>query len=262
VTDPPVVDCIIPARDEAPTIAANVAAALGCAAVREVIVVDDGSSDGTAEVAAGAGAKVVRLEGSAGSKAHALRAGADATDADVLLFADADCVGLSARHLDAVVEPVLAGRAMLSIGTFDYGRFWNPQVLRWPPLSGERCVPRWVFDAIPASKLDGYTVEVRINEVACKQRLPVSARTLSGVHHRTKRDKFGRAEGMRRTWQMYKALLGMISPIGDVGLWTYPMYLRLLTVEEPVGQPVSPRRRGGRTARRSGRRSGSTAGWR
>ena len=199
--------------------------------MREVIVVDDGSCDGTAEVAAAAGAKVVRLEGSDGSKAHALRAGVDATDADVLLFADADCLGLTSAHLDAVVEPVLSGRAALSIGTFDYGRFWNPQVLRWPPLSGERCVPRWVFDSIPASKLRGYTVEVRINEVACEGRLPISIRTLVGVTHRTKRDKFGWREGLRRTWWMYRDLLGMVKPIGDVRLRTYWFYLRQLTIE-------------------------------
>jgi polyprenyl-phospho-N-acetylgalactosaminyl synthase len=218
-------------------VAANVAAALGCRYVREVIVVDDGSRDATGEVAAAAGAKVVRLDGSAGSKAHALRAGVDASDADVLLFADADCLGLTSRHLDAVVAPVLEGRAALSIGTFDYGRFWNPQVLRWPPLSGERCVPRAVFDAIPAWKLHGYTVEVRLNEVACEGGLPISIRTLVGVTHRTKRDKFGAREGLRRTWWMYRDLLSMVKPWGDVRLRTYAAYLLLLTIEEPASDP-------------------------
>jgi glycosyltransferase involved in cell wall biosynthesis len=204
-----------------------VAAALGCAYVREVIVVDDGSSDDTAARAAAAGAKVLTVEGSTGSKAHALRAGVDASDAEHVLFVDADCVGLTSAHLDAIVAPVVAGRAVLSIGTFDYGRFWNPQVLRWPPLSGERCLPRWLFDAVPASLLDGYTIELRINEAAVAAGVPVVARTMRGVSHRTKREKFGAVEGMRRTWRMFRDLLRVLQPAA------HPKYLKLLTVDPP-----------------------------
>lgn len=208
---------------------------MACSYVRDVIVVDDGSTDGTGDIAAAAGAKVVRLDRSPGSKAHALRAGVDASDADLLLFVDADCTGLTSEHLDAIAQPVVSDRAALSIGTFDYGRFWNPQVLRWPPLSGERCLPRWLFDAIPPWKLAGYTIEVRINEVACDVRRPIVVRTMRGVSHRTKRDKFGAAEGLRRTWWMYRDLVRLVRPLGDVRLRTYLTYLRLLSVEAPSG---------------------------
>ena len=225
------VDVIMPARDEAPTVAANVAAARECQYVRDVIVVDDGSTDGTADIAAAAGAKVISLEGSEGSKAHAMASGVEASDADAFLFVDADCTGLTADHLDAICEPFLEGRAVLSLGAFDYGRFWNPMVLRWPPLSGERIIPRWVWDAIPPHKLDGYTVEVRINEVIAERRLHTVARTMKGVYHRTKRVKLGRWDGIRGTWDMYRELLKIVWPIGDVRLRTYWFYLRGLTVE-------------------------------
>lgn len=221
----------MPARDEAPTVATNVAAAGGCRFVREVIVVDDGSMDATADLAAAAGAKVVRRDGSSGSKAHAMRAGVDATDAEAILFVDADCTGLTPAHLDAIVRPFVEGTAVMSIGAFDYGWFWNPMVVRWPPLSGERIVPRWVFDAIPANKLDGYTVEVRINEVIAEGRHPTTVRTMRGVSHRTKRDKHGAIEGYRRTYWMYRELLRMLRPVGDVRWRTYWFYLRNLTVE-------------------------------
>ena len=43
--------CIVPAYNEAPRIAAVLKAALATPEIDEVIMVDDGSSDGTAEVA-------------------------------------------------------------------------------------------------------------------------------------------------------------------------------------------------------------------
>ena len=226
-----VVDVVMPARDEAPSIAANVAAAAGCASVRSVLVVDDGSSDDTAARAEAAGATVLRLEGSAGSKARAMAAGVAATDADAILFVDADCTELTSAHLDAVCEPFLAGRVVMSIGAFDYGRRLNWLVLRCPPLSGERILPRWVFESIPPHHLQGYTIEVRLNEVLCEGRLPIAVRTMPGVYHRTKREKLGRVEGLRRTWWMYRDLLSMLVPIGDVRWRTYWFYLRQTTIE-------------------------------
>ncbi len=67
----PRVLAIVPAHDEAPRIAAVVRAAMEHL---PVLVVDDGSADGTAGVAASAGAEVLRLHPNAG-KGAALRSG-------------------------------------------------------------------------------------------------------------------------------------------------------------------------------------------
>jgi glycosyltransferase involved in cell wall biosynthesis len=223
------VDCIIPARDEAQTVGSVVQVARGCSYVRNVIVVDDGSVDATASVAAAAGATVVRREGSSGSKAQAMAAGVDAAaDADAVLFADGDLVGITSEHLDDICRPVVEGRAAMSFGTFDYGNFWNPIVLRFPPTSGERIVPRWVFEAIPPEKRVGYTIEIMINEVITEARLPIVARVMTGVGHRTKRQKFGVVEGYRRTWRMFWDLWALW---GVCRKRTYWFYLRDLTIE-------------------------------
>jgi len=221
----------MPARDEALTVANNVAAARACRYVRKVIVVDDGSSDDTAALAREAGAKVIQRENDEGSKAHAMDDGIRSSDADAFLFVDADCTDLTGAHLDAICEPFLAGRCAMSLGMFDYGRLWNSVVPRVHPLTGERIIPRWVWDAIPPHKLDGYTIEARINEVISERRLKTVARTMRGVFHRTKRVKHGRLEGVLRTLDMYREIISMVWPIGDIRWRTYWFYVRGLTVE-------------------------------
>ncbi len=219
---------VIPARNEASTIAGVVAAARSCRFTREVVVVDDGSTDGTAEAALAAGAKVVRREAADGSKAKAMELGVAATDAPGILFCDGDCVGLTAAHLDDVCLPFVERRAAMSVGWFDYGPL-NPLVLRLPPTSGERIIPRWVWDAVRPEKRDGYSIEIMINEVIAEGRLPTSVRTMRGVTHRTKRDKFGPLEGWVRSCQMFVDVFWR-------ALWdktrkrTYWYYLRSLTI--------------------------------
>ena len=224
------VDAVVPARNEAPTVAAVVDACRRCSYTRDVIVVDDGSTDGTGERAQAAGAKVIRREPpEAGSKAHAMHAGVNATDAEAILFVDADCLGLDPWHLDDICRPFAEGRAVMSIGVFDY-RLLNPVVLRLPPTTGERIIPRWVWYRIPAEKRQGWTIEIMINEVIAEARLPTVARTMRGVTHRTKRQKLGILRGSRETWRMFWLLIGL--PFRGVVRWrSYWFYRRNLTIE-------------------------------
>jgi len=77
------------------------------------VVVDNGSTDGSADVARDHGALVVRAEQRGYGAACA--AGLAAASADVVAFSDADAT-LDPQDLPRVVEPVLAGRADLVLG--------------------------------------------------------------------------------------------------------------------------------------------------
>ena len=114
---------VIPAKDEAARIAATVEAAGRIGHVDLVVVVDDGSSDATGQLARAAGAVVIRHPRNRG-KAAAMESGAaevERRDAEVegappraLLFVDADLEG-TAVETAALAAPVLSGEADMTV---------------------------------------------------------------------------------------------------------------------------------------------------
>ena len=121
--------CIIqiPCYNEERTLPETVAAlprALAGIDVLEYLVVDDGSVDGTAAVAAAAGIHhVVRLPRN-GGLARAFMAGLEASvarGADIIVNTDADNQYV-ADDIALLVAPILAGRAELVVGDRGVGR--------------------------------------------------------------------------------------------------------------------------------------------
>lgn len=80
---------ILPAKNEALAIGTTVAGIRQCYPDAEVIVVNDGSSDSTVEIAEAAGARVVHHPYSKGNGA-AIKTGARAASGEILVFMDAD----------------------------------------------------------------------------------------------------------------------------------------------------------------------------
>jgi glycosyltransferase involved in cell wall biosynthesis len=191
----PRVAAVIPARNEEPTVANVVAVARQARLVEEVIVVDNGSSDGTASAAAGRGARVVS-EPICG-KGEAMRTGVAATDAKVLVFLDADLVGIRPKHVDALVQAVVDGAAM-ACGLFDRGPVLNPLFVHaLPTLSGERALRRELFEALTPEFVHGYRIEAGLNSLAKERGLPVVRFVCPGMWHRPKERKLGPIRGFR-----------------------------------------------------------------
>src|SRR5439155_3150197 len=113
---------VIPAYNEETRLGEVLRALLATPALDEIVVANDGSQDGTGAVARGfPEVRTLDLPENRG-KGAAMRFGALATQADVLLFLDADLIGLRPEHAADLLRPVLDGQAEMTVGVFRGGR--------------------------------------------------------------------------------------------------------------------------------------------
>jgi glucosyl-3-phosphoglycerate synthase len=185
----------LPARNEAATlgpIVSTVRAVLtesggGADLVDDIVVVDDWSHDDTAAVARRAGARVIAARTEGGGKGQAMAVALDVTDAEILVFLDADVQNFEAHYVTALVGPLLAdpgpGRPDVALVKGFYERplhgergaggrvtelVARPVIdLLFPqlggvrqPLAGETAAPRTVLDKTGLAP--GYGVELAL----------------------------------------------------------------------------------------------------
>lgn len=216
---------LVPAHDEAAGIVGTVTAARAIEGVTRVIVIDDGSSDGTAQLAETAGAQVVRLPANRG-KGAALQAGLEAagSDYDVLLLLDAD-LGPTAGRAAALVEPVLVRDADMTVavlprpaGSGGFGlvkglaragiRTLGRGFLASAPLSGQRALdPAAVAACTPFASR--YGAEVALTVRALRAGLTVAEIPIPMAHTATGRDLAGFAHRGRQFLDVAATLLAL-----------------------------------------------------
>ncbi len=180
----------IPARDEASTIGRIVSSigtdltgrTGGPPLVDEIVVIDDGSRDRTAELARAAGAEVVRGETDGGGKGQAMRSSLKAADGDLIAFLDGDVVNFEPHFVTGLLGPLLTDSSLTLVKGF-YNRPLNgeadgggrvTELMAKPvietlfphlaaieqPLAGETAAPRWVLEKCDFA--NGYAVELAL----------------------------------------------------------------------------------------------------
>ncbi len=207
---------LVAARDEADRIGTTIDALKDALPTARIVVADDGSADGTSDLALAHGAEVVsrrRPHGKGGSVSAAAATVEPLTelgDPPIFVLCDGD-LGASARELARLVEVVTAGECDLAIAAFSRrigGGFGIAlRLARWAirqrcgyragaALSGQRAMRAEVLRAV-VPFAPGYGMETRmtidavragftVREIQLDLEHRATGRTLGGFAHRAR----------------------------------------------------------------------------
>jgi glycosyltransferase involved in cell wall biosynthesis len=200
------VTAIVPAYNEEATLTEVLAILKATPAIGEILVVSDGSTDGTVSIARSMGLRTIHLLKNQG-KGRAMAIGVAHTDAEILLFVDGDIMNLTVDLLERLVEPVLSGRSDMNVGIRHRGAVIDAFHRRTGPLlSGIRCLRRGIFEAVPESHLEGFAIETGLNW-ACRQLgCRITTTVMYNLKHLVKEKKRGLTQGFRARFEMFAAV--------------------------------------------------------
>jgi glycosyltransferase involved in cell wall biosynthesis len=219
------VSAVIPAYNEEERVVDVLDTIAHSTKVDEILVVTDGCTDDTAgRIRAWlqtrpSDAMPVRLFelkhniGKGGAMAH----GAHVADADILLFLDADLIGLQSHQVDDLVAPLLREEkpADMALGLFGAVRggllgWWlsyNHRIFSF--MTGQRAIRRDLFLAVPGLTRSRFGVEAAITcFVQSDPELKVEYTYLHAVTHPIKEEKLGPWRGFRKRSRMYREVWG------------------------------------------------------
>ena len=201
---------IIPAYNEENTIGGVLTVLKKIPEIKKIVVVSDGSEDNTVEIAKSFEVDVIALEENLG-KGGAMKIGLDKCSADILLFLDADLIGLKKKHIYDLLDPVLKNKADITIGIFEEGRIFTDLAQKMiPKLSGQRALKASVLEGISNLEVARFGVEVALNRHIEGSNLKVKRVVLSNMSHVTKEEKLGFLKGVNARMKMYWEILSYI----------------------------------------------------
>ena len=211
------ISCIVCAYNEAERIRHILDAVRLHPALSEVIVVNDGSTDDTqALLASYPNIKVISYALNQG-KTYALSRGIAEAAGDYLMLLDADLSGVTAADIQALADPVVSGRAQVSI-SLRSNSLALYRALGLDFVSGERVIPAWLMKKAAAEmqRLPRWGGEVFMNNLFIQHRLSIAVVDWPRVFNIRKYKKVGRWRGMFAELSMIGDAASVLTPWGLV----------------------------------------------
>lgn len=230
------ITAVVAAYNEEKTIAAVLRALTSSPLIGEVIVVSDGSSDRTVEIArAFEGVKTIALRENHG-KGFAMAVGVANASNDILFFCDGDMYNVTEEHIRALVEPVLSGRCEMNIGVRNRGlvpNFLHLKMKCGPVLSGIRVMRREVFETVPPQYQAKFKIEAALNCFCARAGYRQTQTIIHGLDHVIKESKFGLLGGLGARWHMTREVFLLLFDlyVFETWRWTPPAELPVAEYE-------------------------------
>jgi len=228
------ISCIICAYNEAPRIAGVLAVVSIHPMLHEVIVVDDGSSDNTAEIVKRYPSVKLISHAENQGKSIAMASGVAAAQNDLLMLLDADLIGLSGRHITALAAPVLSGVADVSM-SLRRNSLLIFRLIGLDFVSGERVITKSLLNEAIGDirRLPRFGVEVFMNNLIVARRLSINVTRWPDVTQARKTEKLGYWRGIKAEWRMLADILDVHYP---AVLLMQTFRMRLLCIDKAAAK--------------------------
>ncbi len=227
-TTSPKISCIVPAHNEESRVEKVLRTLLAHPLITEVIAVNDGSSDNTAQVLQSIpGIRCISYTPNKG-KSHAVLEGIQAASHDIILMIDADLVGLTEEDITDLVTPVLTGASDISF-SLRSNSLQLYKMLGIDFVTGERCFNKNLIpDLQTLDTLPGYGLESFLNSLIIQQKKTITIVRWKHVMQSPKQSKVGAFKGVMDELHMVKQIISVLGIFGPV---TQIFRLRKLIVQ-------------------------------
>ncbi len=188
------ISCVIPAFNEESTIINVIKNLKKIKVIDEIIIVDDGSTDGTYKNAKSEGVKVIKHAHNKG-KGAAIKTGVLHSSGDIILFLDADLYSISPKKIASILQPIETDKADFVKTSFTRARGRVTELVVKPlfkvifpfikfnqPLSGQFAIKRDLFKELKID--DKWGVDVQILLQLVKKGIRISEVDIGKLKHK------------------------------------------------------------------------------
>jgi len=200
------ISVIISAYNEEPRIARVLSVVEKHPLIDEVIVIDDGSTDGTSEAAGKFKVTLIKNQKNMG-KTISVKYGLEKSKNEFILFLDADLIGLTKENIDTLANPVINGPVDWTLSLRGNSGL-HMKLLNIDFVSGERVVKRFLLnDPQIWSKPDiGFSLEILMNKSLLERKATFLSVSLPNLKLTTKSGKIGFLRGWYGEIKMLKQI--------------------------------------------------------